>query len=286
MTRFFKLSGCGNDFIALVEPAAPPTAGEIRAWCRRGVSLGADGVFALYRPGPGDAAPGPASSGAGSVAGVEMRYWNADGGEAALCLNGTRCAARLAFHLGWHRGRVTVRTGAGDLAARDLDGGAVAVEAPRPGAVRPIVLDTEDGEFKGWQVDVGVPHFVCFRDDRVEEVPIDRWAPPLRRHPDLGAPGANVDFARMNGRHDLMIRSFERGIEGETLACGTGVLATAAAALAARIAELPLRALTRGGFTLEVVGETNGSRIERWELAGDARLVAEGTLFAAAGGAG
>ncbi len=83
----------------------------------------------------------------------------------------------------------------------------------------------------------------------------------------------------MRGRHDLTVRSFERGIEGETLACGTGVLATAAAALAGGLAELPMRALTRGGFTLEVLGETERSRVTRWELAGEARLVAEGTLL-------
>jgi diaminopimelate epimerase len=269
MTRFFKLSGCGNDFIALVEPAAPPAAADIRAWCRRGVSLGADGLFALRR----------------IATGVEMRYWNSDGGEATLCLNGTRCAARLAFHLGWHRGRVTVRTGAGEMAARELDENTVAVAAPRPGPARAIALDTDDGEFQGWLVDIGVPHFVCFREPGVEQVPIERWAPPLRRHRDLGPPGANVDFVRMSGRHDLEIRSFERGVEGETLACGTGVLAAAAAALAAGTAELPLRALTRGGYPLQVMGVARGAQVEHWELAGDARLIAEGTLFAAAAGA-
>jgi diaminopimelate epimerase len=268
MIPFFKLSGCGNDFIALAEPTSPPTAAEIRAWCRRGVSLGADGVFSLRRL-------------AGAV--VEMRYWNSDGGEAALCLNGTRCAARLAFHLGWQRDRVTVRTGAGDLLARDLGGGAVAAEAPRPGPARALVLATADGSFEGWLVDAGVPHLVCFRDAPLEEVPIERWGPPLRHHRDLGPAGANVDFARLHGPRELSIRSFERGIEGETLACGTGVLATAAAALAAGRAELPLRAVTRGGFTLEVLGPATGSSVERWELAGDARLVAAGTLFAAAG---
>jgi diaminopimelate epimerase len=264
MTRFFKLSGCGNDFIALVEPAAPPQPAAIRDWCRRGVSLGADGVFTLGRVGGG----------------VEMRYWNSDGGEAALCLNGTRCAAQLAFHLGWHRDRVTVRTGAGPLHARRRDDGTVAAEAPVPAEpARAVRLSTTDGEFSGWSTSVGVPHFVWFCDTPVEEVPIERWAPPLRRHRDLGAAGANVDFARIASEHELAIRSFERGIEGETLACGTGVLATAAAALAAGAAALPLRAWTRGGFPLDVLGTASGARVEHWELAGDARLVAEGNLY-------
>ena len=265
MTSFIKMSGCGNDFIALVEPAAAPAKNAIRAWCRRGISLGADGVFTLRRLRP-------------QV--VEMRYWNSDGGEAALCLNGTRCAAQLAFHLGWSSDRVTVRTGAGELAARRLDrqlrcGRGAAARAAR--AQRRCV--TDDGDFTGWLARVGVPHLVCFRDPPVESVPLDDWSPPLRHHRDLGPEGANVDFVEMRGRHDLAIRSFERGIEGETLACGTGVLATAAAALAAGRAELPIRALTRGGFTLEVLGDADGPRIARWELAGEARVVAEGTLL-------
>jgi diaminopimelate epimerase len=267
MIPFFKLSGCGNDFIALVEPEAPPQASDIRAWCRRGLSLGADGVFTLRRTRPDT---------------VEMRYWNSDGGAAALCLNGTRCAAQLAFHLAWARDRVTVSTGAGELAARRLEDGAVAVAAPLCAPPIETTLVTAAGAFRGWLASVGVPHFVCFREEPVDSVPIDDWSPALRRHRDLGAEGANVDFVEMRGRHDLALRSFERGIEGETLACGTGVLATAASALAAGLGELPLRALTRGGFTLEVLGAAAGRRIERWELAGDARLIAEGSLLAGA----
>lgn len=264
-TPFFKLSGCGNDFIALVEPASPPRAADIRAWCRRGVSLGADGLLTIDR--------------ANASGIVQMKYWNSDGGEAALCLNGTRCAARLAFHLGWHHGRVTVLTGAGEISARELDGDEVAIVVPRPAAASAITLRTRDGEFEGFRVDVGVPHFVCFRETSIEEVPIERWAPPLRRHVDLGPEGANVDFAQLLGRRDLSIRSFERGVEAETLACGTGVLATVTAALAGGRADLPLRALTRAGFTLAVLGAVDGGGIERWELSGDARVVAAGTLL-------
>ncbi|HEV7786777.1 MAG TPA: diaminopimelate epimerase, partial [Thermoanaerobaculia bacterium] len=91
MTRFYKLSGSGNDFLALAEPWETPSAERIRAWCRRGVSIGADGLFVLRRAGGGE------TGGAGAT----MDYFNADGLAADLCLNGTRCAAQLAFHLGW-----------------------------------------------------------------------------------------------------------------------------------------------------------------------------------------
>jgi diaminopimelate epimerase len=266
---FYKVSGAGNDFIALVEPAAAPSADEVRAWCRRGLSLGADGLFLLERAGPGAA---------------RMTYWNADGGEAALCLNGTRCAARLAFELGWAAadGALTVETGAGPFAARRLAPGEIAVEVP-PLAAAPEVREVPvDGRcHRGWWVVVGVPHFVLEHPGGLADAPVATLGPVLRRHPDFGAAGANVDFVRFAGRPGrgrLDVRSFERGVEAETLACGTGVLAAVAAGLAAGRLALPAEATTRGGFVLTVDGEAAGGLPRRWSLAGDARIVARGEL--------
>lgn len=290
---FYKLSGAGNDFIALVgssEPTAPqgavsrPSAAEIRAWCRRGLSIGADGLFLLERTGP---------------AAVRMTYFNADGGEAALCLNGTRCAARLAFELGWAggEGTVTIETGAGRHRARRLAETEIAVEVPplaEPPAPRKLAV--EGRRFRGWTVSVGVPHFVLEWPDELAEAPVATLGPLLRRHPDLGPEGANVDFVRFEppgGRGRIAVRSYERGVEAETLACGTGVLAAAAVALAEGRARLPVEAATRGGFVLTVDGELgagdgrSGGRPESWprswSLAGDARIVARGTLCREAG---
>lgn len=286
MIPFYKLSGAGNDFIALVEPASRPAAGEIRAWCRRGLSVGADGLFVLERAGPRSA---------------RMTYFNADGSEAALCLNGTRCAARLAFELGWAEegDAFTVETGAGSFAARELDpsgGTGVALEVPPP-ACAPEVreLEVEGRRHRGWWAPVGVPHFVLEWTGNLAEAPVATLGPALRRHPDLGAAGSNVDFVRFAAPPQgagparparIEIRSYERGVEGETLACGTGVLAAVAAGLADRRLALPVEALTRGGFTLTVEGtvegtvdgEAAGGVPRRWSLAGDARIVARGEL--------
>ncbi|HEY8021263.1 MAG TPA: diaminopimelate epimerase, partial [Thermoanaerobaculia bacterium] len=144
MTAFYKLSGSGNDFIALAEPDLPPAPEQIRAWCRRGISLGADGLFVLRR-----------RDGA-----VAMDYWNADGRPADLCLNGTRCAAQLAFHLGWAGDRVRIETAAAAVDARREDGGAVALELPAPPAPRERTVEAGGGFWTGWSVLVGVPHFV------------------------------------------------------------------------------------------------------------------------------
>ena len=106
--EFYKVSGSGNDFLALIEPQADPSAEQIAAWCRRGISLGADGLFVLRR----------------LEHGAAMAYWNSDGQPARLCINGTRCAARLAYDLGWAAGETTIETGA--LAAHDAYGQHVA----------------------------------------------------------------------------------------------------------------------------------------------------------------
>lgn len=255
----FLLSGAGNDFLALVEPAEPPAAETIRAWCTRGLSIGADGLFLLERVGDG----------------ARMRYWNADGQPAALCINGTRCAARLAFHLGWATGRIRVMTDAGDIEARDLGPHGIAATLQLPaGSVRPRTLEADGTEVHAWLVGVGVPHLVVPWEEPMERAPVATLGPLLRSHPTLAPAGANVDFVGYRGDHRLEIRSFERGVEGETLACGTGVLAAVATGLALRRVDLPVSALTLGGCPLRVEEATRAGRARRWILSGDARLLA------------
>lgn len=259
--RLHAVSGGGNDFLALVEPVREPTAAEISAWCTRGLSLGADGVFTLRRTGPGR---------------VAMRYWNADGGEAELCVNGTRCAGRLAFALGWADGTVTIDTGAGPLAARPAGATAIGLELPPPAAPpRRRVVAPDGDEIAGWSVSIGVPHFVVPWPFSLADCPVEALGRALRRHDAFAPAGTNVDFVRFPELHRLEIRSYERGVESETLACGTGVLAAVAAGLALGSLVLPVAALTRGGFELAVEGEADGIRVVRWELAGDARLLGE-----------
>lgn len=271
MTRFYKLSGAGNDFLALAEPAAVPGEAEIRAWCRRGVSLGADGLFVLRR------SPGAA----GAAGGLDMDYWNADGLPADLCLNGTRCAAQLAFHLGWAEGETTVATPAGRFRARQVNIAQVELEVPAPAlapenAPREMTFEVAGERVTAWFLLVGVPHLVLPWRAGLEGAPVVALGRPLRSAPELGPAGANVNFVRFSpsGRPEQMeIRTFERGVEDETLACGTGVLAGAAVGLHLGKARLPLAVLTQGGFELEV-----GQRGEGWTLAGDARLIADGDL--------
>lgn len=268
MTAFFKVSGSGNDFLALAEPASVPPPERIRAWCRRGISLGADGLFVLRRT-------------PGADGGVAMGYFNADGFPADLCLNGTRCAAQLAFHLGWAEGELKVGTGAGGFLARRIDETRIELEVPPPEPPREAAPEVDGIARAGMFLRVGVPHFVLVWPESLETAPVLTLGPVLRRHP-MFPEGANVNFVRFTAAPDqietrMEIRTYERGVEDETLSCGTGILAGAAVGLALAKARLPLRVFTRGGFELEV--DTTDPRSGRWRLAGDARIVAQGVLL-------
>jgi len=263
--EFFKVSGSGNDFIALVEPAEDPSAEQIAAWCRRGISLGADGLFVLRR----------------REHGAAMTYWNADGQPARLCINGTRCAARLAFDLGWAETETVIETGAGPVRAHRVAPREVGIELPPPTREpKDLVLEVDGTRQRGFFQTVGVPHLVLLWPKSLHDAPVAALGARLRRHPDFGPGGTNVDFVRFPTPSTMEIRSFERGVEAETLACGTGVLASAAVGLHLGVAALPLACLTGGGFLLRVTGEVSNRRPERWQLAGDARVLARGELLA------
>jgi len=262
MRRFFRLSGGGNDFLALVGPVAEPSSGEIRALCHRGLSAGADGLFILER----------------RASTVGMRYFNADGREAELCLNGTRCAVRLATHLGWGDGQLSMVTGAGTFRGQIVGASRVTLDLPRPEVPKLRNLTQDGTTYTGWQVLVGVPHFVIHWPESLALAPVGELGKLLRKHFLWGEQGSNIDFVRFADADRLEIRTFERGVEAETLACGTGVMAATAAGLSVQKLQLPVCALTLGGFELTVGPARSVDDENLWSLTGDARLIAEGTL--------
>jgi diaminopimelate epimerase len=262
MRHFFRLSGGGNDFLALVEPIDDPTPEQIRDWCHRGLSLGADGLFLLSR----------------SPDGARMRHFNADGSAAELCLNGTRCAVRLARHLGWAEKEIVIETGAGLIPGSSLEITSVTLALERPGDPEPLNIEAEGEQLEGFKVPVGVPHYVIPWPDGVARAPVERLGRRLRSDPAFGDAGTNVDFVHFVERHRMEIRTYERGVENETLACGTGVMASVAVGMALGELELPVTVLTRGGFQFEVGSWISAKGDTRWGLKGDARLLAEGEI--------
>jgi diaminopimelate epimerase len=270
VSALYKVSGAGNDFLAMVEPERDPTRDEVVAWCARGFALGADGVFVLRRTGDG---------------GVRMDHWNADGGRVEQCLNGTRCAARLAFELGWAAREVRIETGAGAVVGRPSArpaSAAIDVAPPQEPVVETAVA-VDGVVHRGWRTRVGVPHFVLLAAGSLADVPVATLGAALRRHSDFGPAGTNVDWIRFPTREHMEIRSFERGVEGETLACGTGILAALAVGLSQDLAAPRLAVLVRGGFELEAAARLAAGRVTGLTLEGDARIVATLELGADAG---
>jgi diaminopimelate epimerase len=226
--KFTKMHGNGNDFIVVNEYDHPVPEKEksafARKYCERRTGIGADGVIFFGKP---------------LHAPLNMRIFNADGSEAEMCGNGIRCFVKYALDTGYMKpGTAKVETKAGDIEVegRYADGKAVVkVNMGKPLFDPAKVPCTGMGDFfnmpvQGCEVsavNTGVPHAVIFVP-AVDEVDIMKVAPPVRN--DRHFPkGANVNFVQREGQ-DLRMRTYERGVEGETLSCGTGSVAAAAVA--------------------------------------------------------
>ncbi len=272
---FWKMAGAGNDFLVFAgTPTVGPREAEtIRRLCRRGTGVGADGVlFVAEKEVPSGARPE-----------VRVDYFNADGGRARFCANGTRCAARFAALRGLAEEELTLHTGWGPIAATVRPDGNVTLRLPEPIALGASVptFDPEGRsvEPRAANVTVGVPHLVvfCAGEVEVETLDVAALGPPLRRHPELPE-GANVNFVSVRGLSRLSVRTFERGVEAETLSCGSGVVASAVVAGAERGQVPPVSVATRAGSALVVDFRLEGSLAHDVTLTGDARLVYEGLL--------
>ncbi|MEJ5359409.1 MAG: diaminopimelate epimerase [Desulfobacterales bacterium] len=263
---FVKMSGSGNDFIVIDHrPPFLPEAGMadfVRAVCRRRVSIGADGLILLE---PSDRAD------------FRWRFFNADGSTAAMCGNGARCAARFAVLCGIRGPEVCFETGAGLIEAR-VEGRRVRIRMTDPGPIEEeAVLELSAGRFAARRIDTGVPHAVVILP-AVEGLDVERLGAEIRRHPVFAPEGVNADFICPDGRGRIAIRTYERGVEGETLACGTGAVAGALVAAKTLGLRSPVEALTRGGERLRVFFEEAGGGFRNVSLEGEARLIYRGVM--------
>jgi diaminopimelate epimerase len=264
--RFAKLHGAGNDFLVFdggveagLESSLPPA---VAALCHRRFGLGADGVLLLL--------PGAARE-------ARLVYWNADGSTASFCANGTRCAARFAAER-WGWDELLLHTGYAPIPAR-VRGVQVTLELPAATELSAWrSLATAEGDYRARRLVVGVPHLVVPVDwpdfwDR----PLAPLAPALRAHGDLPAGGANVNFVRVEPGSELAVRSWERGVEGETLSCGSGDVAVALVGIAEGWCRAPSTVRTASGRRL-VVGPRGEPPACPSTLAGPAEWVADGDV--------
>jgi diaminopimelate epimerase len=273
---FFKMTGSGNDFI-LIDNRSLRIAGEerqrelARKACRSKLSVGADGLILLENDSEVD---------------FQWRFYNADGSVAEMCGNGARCAARFAFLAGiTENTHMAFRTLAGIIEA-ELRGERVRIRTTPPRGLKTrFELEAAQRGFVLDFVNTGVPHTVHFLETAaaLEEASVTEWGRALRFHPHFQPAGSNVNFVHVRDAHHLTIRTYERGVEGETLACGTGSIASALVAAARGWAESPVDVLTRSGETLTIYfthapGELD-SPFSEVCLEGDARVVYEAELW-------
>jgi diaminopimelate epimerase len=263
--RFTKMNGAGNDFVMIDNRAGEVQLRpeQITHICDRHRGVGADGILLLE---PGD-----------NGADFRMRYYNRDGGEAEMCGNGARCFARFAKKVAGSGDKICFQTPAGVIGAQ-LHGDLVTLNMSEPTDVRMNVRLEVDGEDAVVHyIDSGVPHVVV-PVARVDMVHVDTQGKAIRRHKMFAPKGANVNFLEKRGPTRIAIRTFERGVEGETLACGTGVVASALIFSVLENVNGPINVLVRGGSELQVGFDRKGQGFSNVTLTGPAEFVFEGAI--------
>jgi diaminopimelate epimerase len=268
--KFTKMSGCGNDFIFLDHRDVPWNSWDLpkmaRLLCRRRLSVGADGFVLLLPPEDPDND-------------FAWRFFNSDGSEAEMCGNAARCAARFAVVKGLvAKERMRFETISGVVEAQLTPRGAK-IWMTEPKEMRPeITVILEEGAVEMAFLNTGVPHAVVFVED-LEEIRVEDLGRKIRYHEAFYPKGTNVDFVQMVGSQALAMRTYERGVEGETLACGTGAVASAIAGHMRSMVRPPVTVKTRGGelkIDFQFLGE---GRYENVTLEGDARIIYEGIAW-------
>ena len=263
--EFVKISGSGNDFVLIDDRESRLADIDIKKLVRylakRRIGVGADGVIFLRES---------------DSASIAMRYYNSDGSEAAICGNGLRCAAYFARMLGLPA-EISIETGAGVVHA-NVDGNMVTVSMPDVKLVAnnvEIIIDTLPLVFDLF--DSGVPHAVTMVED-VETVPVSYWGRIVRWHKEFAPEGANVDFVEVVDDNTVKIRTYERGVEEETLSCGTGAVASAVAAARKGLVKPPVSVLVKLPDTLIVNFEPKLPDAVNVKLKGRVDFVFEGKI--------
>jgi len=264
---FVKMHGAGNDFVLIDDRAAAFPAHDHLL------------VAALASPRTGIACEGVILVQKSSAADFRMVFFNPDGTEADLCGNGARCVAAFAREIGAAASNaMTFETRAGLVDAEVLDANRVRVWMPEPKNRRyGLVVPTSFGPIAGDLVTAGVPHFIVACES-VASVDVAKLGRELRLAEAFAPDGANVDFVQYTGAHRALIRTYERGVEAESGACGTGSVAAAVVSVEAKGKSLPLHLRTSQGFELTVDGDWRRAKSTGFTLTGPVRRVFAGTV--------
>ena len=273
--RFTKMTGSGNDFIIIDNRALKLEKEHARRLarlaCRRKLSVGADGLILIENDSEVDFA---------------WRFFNSDGSEAEMCGNGARCAARFARLKGIvDRDSFSFRTLAGFVGAQVLGRRAKVLMPPPHSMEIDIPVELDNTHLHLAFINTGVPHALLFADSQsqLEDLDVLDLGRRIRFHQKFQPAGSNADFIFVRGPQQISIRTFERGVEAETLACGTGAIAAALVGAAKNLVASPVDVVTRGGETLVIHFEINSQEgkitFSNVYLEGDAKVVYDAELW-------
>ena len=260
--EFSKMSASGNDFVMIdnrngkVYDRFPDLLDFVSKICRFHHSVGADGVILIENSPQQD---------------FRWRFFNADGSEAEMCGNGGRCAARFAYMNGIAGDKMSFETIAGVIKA-EVYGQKVKLQLTKPADLKlDYPLNLDDKQFFASSVNTGVPHAVLLVVD-VGQVAVDQLGRMIRYHSAFGKAGTNVNFVQVLDKNNVKIRTYERGVEGETYACGTGAVASGVILTEKSLVTSPVNIHTKGGEILKIYIN------DEVYLEGDAKFIYKGQL--------
>ena len=260
--EFSKMSASGNDFVMIdnrngkVYDRFPDLLDFVSKICRFHHSVGADGVILIENSPQHD---------------FRWRFFNADGSEAEMCGNGGRCAARFAYMNGIAGDTMSFETIAGVIKA-EVYGQKVKLQLTKPADLKlDYPLNLDDKQFFASSVNTGVPHAVLLVVD-VGQVAVDQLGRMIRYHSAFGKAGTNVNFVQVLDKNNVKIRTYERGVEGETYACGTGAVASGVILTEKSLVTSPVNIHTKGGEILKIYIN------DEVYLEGDAKFIYKGQL--------
>ena len=263
--HFYKMVASGNDFIVVDnrKHLIKNPKNFTKKVCPRNFGVGADGVLFIEKSTKAD---------------IRMRIINLDGSEAEMCGNGSRCAALFA-HKKLGLGKKFVMETKAGLIHCDIKPWTVQVQLTYPSGFRNVAtLEVLGREIPYYFINTGVPHAVIVEED-LDEVPVIELGRAIRHHDRFKPKGTNVNFISRVGPNSIKVRTYERGVENETLACGTGSTASAIVAAQAGLVKPPVDVRTRGGEILKINFKQEGNAVSHVTLEGNAEFIFEGSLL-------
>ena len=266
MIEFYKMSGSGNDFIIIDNRDLSLNVGDlpsfVRKVCERKVSVGADGLLLIE----------PSKS-----ADFKWRFFNSDGSIAEMCGNAARCVARFSCLKGIAGKKMSFETLAGIIFA-EVNDDIVRVRLTDPSPLKPEVKIALNGsECVLDCIDTGVPHAVSFVD-KLDTCSVFECGRQIRHHNRFQPKGTNANFVSVVDRHKIKVRTYERGVENETLACGTGAVAAVLAAAHRRLVDSPVDAIVRSGEKLRIYFTRKDDAFVEIYLEGKVKIIYQGML--------